>query len=229
MDDLAFRAYDAVGQEGRNGRVAEGDHLAGDRIHLGMGGERMAQLAAKGVLAFRVQAGQRHAVRRRGFHQRVEGLVVIDYGRVGGVLHQAFGRRRDALDEVAHRRHALPDPGALGPLLAQALGVDEAVAVGRPSVVELDGMDHAVAVEDVIGRRIGHIDRIRTDAEEVAVQVGRDLADHLDALGGGLVAHRRVVAAQEGIEDFGGLGLRRHARTSRMNGPGGRKIQPACY
>ena len=71
----------------------------------------------------------------------------------------------------------------------EAASTDPPVAVGRLAVVESQRVDHAVAVEPVVATRRREL-RVGPVADEHAVEVGGDLADHLELVVGPLLGDR---------------------------------------
>ena len=78
-------------------------------------------------------------------------------------------------------------------------GADVAVAVPLGlAVAEPDAVDHAVAHEPVMGRRVDRIHRVGAVAQVAAVEIGRELADDLQVEGGQLLGDGGVVAREVG-------------------------------
>src|SRR5438128_2079817 len=103
------------------------------------------------------------------------------------------------------------------PLLDQPAVLDVAVPVRGAALAQRDRVDHAVAVEPVVAaERL--VRRVRTVPVVGAVQVARDLAQHLEVVGLALEAPGGEVALQEGVQ----LGLTGcHADPSEPRGGGG--------
>ena len=110
---------------------------------------------------------------------RERNTVVHDDVGARRVLHP--GARAPAVGPRRCRR-VLGEPGPQRPagvlLRDEAVGADESVAVEGLSVSESDGMHHRVTVERVIDLQ-RRMDRVLGVAQVDAVEVVRNLADHL--------------------------------------------------
>jgi hypothetical protein len=129
-------------------------------------------------------------------------------GAAGSPGQQHAGVDVHRLGEAAVDRAAQPL------LHRQAARAHEAVAVARAAVFQVDGVDHAVAVQRVgEGQRLEQ--RVRPVAQVGAAQLRRDAAEqHLQVRRIGLALHRQEVAAQVRV---GGAPGHVHA----VVGPGG--------
>ena len=174
--------------------VAEHQHLTGDGVEPGMGGHRTLQPTAEVVLTDGLQLGG-HLGGEPAFPEGQPAVGVRDHVGVGRVLHRSGVTGDLPRWEVHH----VTQPGVHGAaafqLQRESTGADPAVAVGDPTVVEGDPVQHPVTVEHVIGPdRLEH--RVGSIANEVPAQAFGDLAGH-PALGDvQLVADREEVAQQ---------------------------------
>ena len=167
-DQRARRVGHVEPEIGRDRAVTEEEQLAGGRVPLRVRGHRPRR------------AGRRSRTRRSsprsssqlrwfaGFHQREIAIGVADDVRVRRVLHEArlghdLGWWHDELAEAAEHGTAF------SLFDAQAGALDEAVAVRRAPVAQLDGVDHPVAVEQVVAaqrwerrvRAVAHVDALQ--------------------------------------------------------------------
>jgi hypothetical protein len=158
------------GRERSSGVVAEEHHLAGDRIDLGMRGEGTTEAAAVIAGAARGQRAGLDFDRRMAFLQRQQAAGMKHDIGVGdaAVAGGRCGSPRQFAAEAAEQRAAgivfgLPFRGA-----------DPAVAVTGAAVLQMKGVQHAVADEPVRAR---HLElRIGAVAIERAIEVARQLA-----------------------------------------------------
>ncbi len=84
-------------------------------------------------------------------------------------------------------------------------GPHPAVLVGDVAVLDVEGVDHAVAAEPVVGPARREL-RVGPVAIERAAELLRHLAGDVEMARIGLGVHRGVVAAQEGIVGREGFG-----------------------
>src|SRR5438093_582330 len=182
---------DVVLEPGREGRVAEEEHLARLGVHLRMRGHGPDQPPVEVELAERLEGARLHARREGGLHQREQSPGVPHDVRVAGVL-EAWRLARVDVEEPRE------EPAAGGALLLQAGAQHVAVAVVRAPIGERDGVDHAVAVEPVVapGRLEG---RVRSVAVVGAVQLPGNPAADLEVPGYALHAPGSEVALQEDV------------------------------
>ena len=120
--------------------------------------------------------------------------VVPDEGGVGGVL-VTLSREQDLL-EVGHAGQALVKRLARRLLLLPSRRADVPVAIARLAALEADAVDHAVAVEPVVGADGVEL-RVRPVAEEHPVESLGQLAHDLERGQFDLLAHRGVMALEE--------------------------------
>ncbi len=198
IDHIHFdgRRLERIGDriEGAGGRVAavvrpKGDGLVGSRLPLADGVEAHGHFIAGRRLVEREQAAP--------VAQHVDEGAVLERPRIFTWADQG-GIDRHGVGEAAEDRVA----GA--PLGRQAAGPNEAVAIARPAIVEIDGVDHPVAVH-----RVGEVDRLELRIGPVAhidaAEVRRDApGDHLEVVGVDFLADRQEVAAE--VRVVGGPG-----------------------
>ena len=186
-----------VPQVRRDGRVSEREHLAGVRIDLRVGGERSVQATTEVRRADRREVDVEHGGRAR-LPQAQDLTGVAHHMGVGDVLD---GPR--IADEVRPGeggvRHAAVQRMASSLLRRHPLAADPTVAIARPSVRQRELVDHAVAVEQVVRAGRGE-QRVRSVAQEGALQLRRDLAGHLEVDRVDLVLDRRVHPLQVGLD-----------------------------
>ena len=184
VDQRAGAIDHAVAQVGRGGGVAPHQQLAGVRVELGVRRDAAGERGGPWRGAARRQ-------RRRIV--RVHVAALIERGeRRAGVDHDV-GRRRvlhataraPAVAQRACRR--LDDAGPLrrtgGVLGGEPGGAHHAVAIARAPVLELDRVNHAVAVERVVAtdRRV---QRVLGVAQVHAIELARDRAlEHVEVIG----------------------------------------------
>ena len=166
-----------------------------------MGGEGPAELVAEGLVAFRHQARRIERERRMRFLERQKLAAVPDDVGVGDGRverhHPRVGVARVA--EGAGEAFALL-------VLDLPLGrAHPAVLVGDVAVLDVEGVDHAVAAEPVVRPARREL-RVGAVAVERAQELLRHLAGDLQVSRIGLGVHRAVIAAQEGIVGREGLG-----------------------
>ena len=191
--------------EASGGRVAEEDHLAGLGIELGMRRERAVELVAVGLVA--AVGADRHQARRIErvgcvcLLERQEATRVPDDVGVGdgGV------EREDARVGVAWVAEGAGEAFAFLVLHLPLGRAHPAVLVGDVAVLDVEGVDHAVAAEPVVGPARREL-RVGLVAVERAAELARHLAGDLKVARVGLAVHRTVVAVQEGIVGREGLG-----------------------
>ncbi len=187
---------DAVGDIGgaeAAGLVAEEEHLAGDRIDAGVGGHGLgAQGAVVIPPAHRLQRVRIDFVGPAVLLGHEEASGVPDRGGVGDGAVEA-GHRRIVGERVAVAAEQGLAGLALGLVAGGAHVLDVVVDC---AVLDQEARDHAVAREHVVvlvPRRMG---RIGHGAEEGALHLLRDLADHRQIADRGLDADRRVQATK---------------------------------
>src|SRR5439155_26811775 len=143
---------------------------------------------------------------------REELAGVPDDVRIAGVLEGGRLRQLE-LEEPGIER------AASRPLFDQPAALDVAVPVRGAALTQGDRMDHPVAIEPVVAA-VRFIRRVRTVAVIGAVQVARDLPQHLEIVGLALQAPGGEVALQEGVQlGFAG----RHAEPSEPRSDAGRE------
>ncbi len=161
-----------------------------------MGGHRAAERSAEAELAER---GERVGVDlggRRGLHQGQHPPGVADHVGVGGVLHHAHVGDHVGRWQLEARQPAEQRPAGLR-FGEHALGAHPTVAVSGAGAVEANAVQHRVAIEEVVGTT-GSEQGVGSVAHVGAHQGGRQLADHLEAVGVDLIMDRSVLAEQVG-------------------------------
>ena len=131
--------------------------------------------------------------------QGVQRIVMICESSIRQVLRTRrtfWNARRGRVHEGFH---AFINPITALLLELEALILDKAIAVACFTVAELDGVDHAVAVEGVISLLAEHMHGVRSYAEKVTLQVVRYGADHLHILGIAFFVYWTEVAVEEKI------------------------------
>ena len=129
------------------------------------------ELAREVVGAQRLERHRIERVRRAALPEREQSARVPDDVRVGGVRRRAGDAQvagcqvGDAAEERLARRA----------LVREARRAHPAIAVGGPAVAQAEGVDHAVAVEPVVAAARREL-RIRAVAVERSVQLARQLA-----------------------------------------------------
>ena len=186
-------------------RVTEEHHLAGLGVRLGMGGEGAAELVAVGLVAVlrsdRHQAGRIERVGRMRFLERQQLVAVPDDVGVGDGRVQ----RHDARIGEAGIAEGAGEALALLVLDLPLRRAHPAVLVGDVAILDVEGVDHAVAAEPVVRPARREL-RVGAVAIERTAELLRHLAGDLKMAGIGLGVHRGVIAAQEGIVGRKGLG-----------------------
>ena len=86
VHQIAALVDDRITHEGRLKGIAVSDHLPTLFVDLGMGSERMGQLAVEIGRTFCIEIGQTDHRRLRGLMQRIQRVVVIREGRIRQVL-----------------------------------------------------------------------------------------------------------------------------------------------
>jgi len=136
------------------GFVAEGDHVAGHRIHFRVGGESLAdELAVKGIGRYDgFQRQQVHGRRRAVFFQRQQEVLVVDDMGIGGAAAEAPDARI-ILRRIAVHREQQP----AGLVLRQpAFVTDITGLVMHVTVLDPEHADMTFAVERNIALRSGN-------------------------------------------------------------------------
>ena len=140
--------------EGRGQRtggiVTEEHHLAGDRIDLGMRGERTGDGALVVAIASSIERIRLDLGRQMALFERQQAAGVKDDVGVGdaAVLRGRSRRIRQLAAKTAEQR-------AAGVMLGLPFrGADPAIPVAGAAVFEMEGVQHAVADEPVRARRV---------------------------------------------------------------------------
>src|SRR5262245_9489727 len=190
-DELTRGVDDVVAQPRRAERVVpEEEHLAGDRVRLRVRGHRGVELAAEVVPA--------HG---REIRAHLGREAHLDEGEDLAGVRDDVGVRHARAD----REHVvgLAGDGLLAEEGDGLVGPHPAVAVrGRLPAAQLDRVDHAVAREPVVRRRVGR-DRVGADAQQAAAQLRREGALDREVGGGQLVLHGREVPDEVAVLDCG--------------------------
>ena len=173
----------AVRQVRRHESVVERHELAGRGIELRVRGER-GQRPVEVVAPDRLERRQRDLVTRTAEPPEREQPPVVEHEvGVGGVLERT-ARVREVGTLVDAGPQRVPGRG----LDRERLGGHVPVAVHRVAVLEVQRVEHAVAVEPVVPTGWVVL-RVRAVADEHAGQVVGQLPDHL-AVGGDLGVDR---------------------------------------
>ncbi len=187
--------------------VAEEQQLAGLRTPLRVRSHRPDELAVEIPQAFRFEfAGD--LGRESTLPQREELVRVGDDVGVGGVLEDAAlldqlgGRELEVEDSAEQRRVCLS-------LVKEPRCFDPPVPVARSAPVEVDGVDHPVAVEPVVATQWCEL-RVGAVAHVHARQLRRDLPGHGQVVHVQFVVHRGENAGHE-LTDLGGIIECRHS------------------
>ena len=210
LDERTRRVCHVIPEVRRERAVGEEHHLARDGVDLRMRRHRSGQRSPEVVFA---DGGERcvELDRAGGLHHRERPAGVDDDVRVRGVLHHPSG-----LHHLRRRKAELGQPAEQGvagsPLGIEAGGAHPTISIGRTTVAESDGVDHAVTVEHVVAgdrreRRVGPVAQVGAD------QRPGQLPDDLEVDVVPLVGHRFVVADQVRTGRRGRNDVARHART----------------
>ena len=211
--------------------IGEREHRPGLRMAPVMGAQLQRRVGAGAPLADGFQL-HRHLVAGRRLVQRQQMSAMAHDVDAGAVLERprfAVGADQSRVDRHGPHDAAIERaPGA--PLRPQAARVDETVAVARPAVVQIDRVDHAVAVERIgVGQRLEQ--RIRPVAHVDAAQVLGDPPRDDGKVGDiQLRADRSEVAAEMGIVGYPAYLSRMATCVSfwpRQHGPSPRRRRPA--
>ncbi len=197
----AGRADGRPGEVGRLQAVAEDHHLAGDRIGLRVRGDAGRQRPAERLLADRLQI-RRHQERAVGFGEGQQASRVAHHVDVRQVPERS-GQLRFHIRDLRHDQRF--DTAPQGPARA-FLGDDgrcpyEAVAVPRPAAGQPHPVQHAVPVDRIEERTDGAEAGVGAVAQEQAVELVRQFAEHLQSGLVHLVGHRGEPARQ--MDDAG--------------------------
>ncbi len=168
-----------------------------------MRGHRADQLAAEVVIGLGRQRHRVHLERRVRLLQRQQAAGVPDHVGVG----YGGAELDDAWVREARVAEGAGQTFALGMLQLPFGCAHPAVAVGHASVLQLEGMQHAVAREPVVGPAWREL-RVRAVAIQPAVQLLRQLAADRQVRRLALHLQRGVLTAQEGFVGREGLGHR---------------------
>ncbi|MNE49175.1 hypothetical protein D3C80_1436760 [compost metagenome] len=164
-----------------------------------MGRDVARQLAAEGLDADRFQRARIHPDRMtRDVPQGHQRAVVQDHVGIGRVLVNLVAARRSGIGP----RRGQHDPARAAAAVQvrhMVRRADEAIAVLGLAVLEIDGVQHAVAVEPVV-HPLGRLGRVRAVAIEAAVEVFRDLADHLQIQRGRFLRHGFIGPLEIGVQ-----------------------------
>jgi len=189
--------------------VAEREELAGGRVQLRVRDHGGVELAAEVVAAHGLEVavgGDAHVVGEVVLGHGEEAVVMVHQAGVGDPdpprrVEQAAEGARTEQEEARHARVAVeladglgedgPPDGALLPE-ARRLGEAARVRLGAPGA-EPHGVEHAVAVEEVVPRA-RRVERVRAVADVHAVEARRDAAGHREVAGGRALPDGRVVA-----------------------------------
>ncbi len=181
--------------EGRRQRtrgvVAEEHELAGDRVDLRMRREAAGDATLIIVIAARCQRARLDLGRQMRFFQREQLAGMKDDVGVGdAAVGEVLRGIRQLAAEAAEQRAACI---VLGQPFRRA---DPAVAIAGAAVLEVEGVQHAVADEPVRTRRIEL--RIGTVAIEHAIQIARQFPDDFEEWRIGFEWNRTEVVAALG-------------------------------
>ena len=147
-------------------------HLARDRIDFGVHHHVVRDGAAKVVETARLQGHWINFVRQAGFPRREDFAAMTHDGGVGCIATELLSLGRDGLG-LEHR----PEQRfTCGPFGYETFSTDPAIDVVDATVVDVKGMDHAVAVVP-IGVVTARCElRVRAVAVEGATQICRERA-----------------------------------------------------
>src|SRR5208337_3029370 len=178
-------------------RVSESEQLASLRMTTVVCAEADWFGGARPPFAHGIELhGQFVACRRLAKGEQM--AAVTKYADEGAVLERpGIAVRADKCRIDRHRLHDAAIDGTLGASLGgEATGLDEAVAVAGAAVVEIDGVDHSVAVHGV-GKRDWPKERVGSVAHIGAAEFRRDAAcDHRQVSGIDFRSDRGEVAAE---------------------------------
>ena len=208
-------ADDAVAQEVLVGAVVEPDQFAGGLVDLRVG-HHVAREGAEEVLC--AEGFQRQRIHAVGRSAQVPGrqdlAAVVDHVGVGGILDpEAVSVAPRIALRVLHESG--PQGAARLGLVVEGLGPDVPIAVPHLPVLEVRGVNHAVAVEHVIAARRLELP-VRAVAQVHAVEVLGDLTDDREVVQGEFVVDGRehsegvriVVGGLDRASDGDGLAVR---------------------
>ncbi len=185
---------DVLGQQALR-RIAEGAHVAGVRVDLGVGGEGGAgHLAVEVPIAEGLHGVGIHGHGRGVFlHPEQQAAIEVGVGVGRAAIAPLHGRI--VLERVAIGA----EQGVAGVAFQLPLvGAAPALLEVHPAVLEAELADHAVAVEgDVVAQQRREL-RVRLDAEEGAVDIGRHLAVDVQVVHIALDADRLEGAGEAG-------------------------------
>jgi len=131
--------------------------------------------------------------------ERVQRLVVIGERRVRQILATGRPLGHGCWRRIHQGVHPFVKPVAMGPFQFESFVLDKAIAVAGCALMKFNRMNHAVAVEGVVGRLAENVDWIGAHAQEVPLQIRGDRADHLHIRGVTLLGHGTEVAVQKKV------------------------------
>ena len=162
--------------------IGDGVEFAGDGVEVGVTAIRAGEGAVERVVALAIQGVGQFDGEAAGLHEGEGAAGDRDDVGVDGVVAAAAGPRR----RVAAQRGG------------GQVGEDPAIAVpDRCAALQRDAMDHAVAEEPVMRRRVGP-DRVGPHLQVAPVQARRDAAGDPQVGEAEFLAHRRMDADEEG-------------------------------